>query len=218
MSLVDGIGLWCDIGDRRFAGCPAIFLDRDGVIVEDVNYLGRAQDVRMLPGAATAIARCNRSGIPVVVVTNQAGIGRGYYDWDDFHAVQAALVAALARSKAHLDAVLACAYHVEGNSAFRLVDHPWRKPNPGMILAAAEKMQLDLANSWIVGDRASDLASGKAASLRGGVLITTGQSVSEQTRALALADEAFVVDFSTSLADAVKMPIDHGLAGEGGKR
>ena len=109
MALVDRVGLWCEIGGRSFAGRAAIFLDRDGVIVEEVNYLGRAQDLKMLPGAAMAIGRCNRLGIPVVVVTNQSGIGRGYYDWSGFRAVQAALSAALAKEDAHIDAVLACA-------------------------------------------------------------------------------------------------------------
>src|SRR5208282_1166389 len=217
MTLVDGIGLWCDIASGNYAGRAAMFLDRDGVIVEDANYLGSAQDVRMLPGAGKAIGRCNLSGIPVVLVTNQSGIGRGYYDWGGFQAVQAALFAALAKEGAHLDAVLACAYHAEARRPFRIADHPWQKPNPGMILAAAERMQLDLSHSWIIGDRVSDLATGRAASLRGGVLITTGRSLKERTTALALANKSFVVDLSPSLADAVMIPIGLGLAGEGGK-
>ena len=77
---------------RRFRpAAPALFLDRDGVIVADTHYLCRVEDMRMIAGSAAAIARCNALGIPVVVVTNQAGIGRGYYGWDDFHAVQGAL-------------------------------------------------------------------------------------------------------------------------------
>jgi D-glycero-D-manno-heptose 1,7-bisphosphate phosphatase len=207
MTLVDGVGLWCEIIGAGCAGRSAVFLDRDGVIVEDVDYLMRACDLRMIPGAAQAVARCNRLGIPIVLVSNQSGIGRGFYGWSDFAAVQAALAAALAKEGGHLDAVLACAYHAEAQGSHRVADHPWRKPAPGMLREAAERMGLDLANSWVIGDRASDLAAGRAASLRGGVLVTTGHGNNERHNALALADEVFIVKMSPSLADAVELPI-----------
>ena len=88
-------GLWCEVDAAVPPGRAALFLDRDGVIVTDTHYLCRVEDMRMIAGAAAAIARCNALQIPVVVVTNQAGIGRGYYDWNGFHAVQGALKAAL---------------------------------------------------------------------------------------------------------------------------
>ena len=207
MTLVDGLGLWCEITGEGYAGRAAIFLDRDGVIVEEVSYLGRAQDLRMLPGAAQAIARCNRLGIPIVLVSNQSGVGRGYYSWSDFQAVQAALAAALAAQSARVDAVLACAYHPEAGGRYCIANHDWRKPNPGMILAAAERMKLDLANSWVVGDRTSDLAAGRAAGLGGGVLVTTGHGMHERTDALALATERYIVEVSATLEEAVKVPI-----------
>ena len=207
MTLLDGRGLWCEIIGCDYAGRPAIFLDRDGVIVEEVNYLGRAEDMLMLPGAAQAIGRCNRLGIPVVLVSNQSGVGRGYYGWSAFQAVQAALSAALATEGARVDAVLACAYHAEARDGYRIANHEWRKPNPGMILAAAERMKLDLANSWIVGDRSSDLAAGWAAKLGGGVLVTTGNGTRERTDALALASERYIVKLSATLEDAVGVPI-----------
>ncbi len=207
MTLIDGVGLWCEIGGNQYAGRPAIFLDRDGVIVEDIGYLGRVRDLRMLRGAAEAIARCNRLGIPIVLVSNQSGIGRGYYGWGDFDAVQAALVAALAKEGGHLDAVLACAYHADAQGPYQVSGHPWRKPKPGMILEAAERMRLDLANSWIIGDRASDLAAARAASLRGGVLVADSHSSDEREAALALADEKFTVKISSRLADAVEVPL-----------
>ena len=95
-------------------GRPALFLDRDGAVVEDTEYLCRAEDIVMIPGAAAVIAAANRLGIAVVLVTNQAGIGRGYYGWAEFKTVQQAIVAALAREGARLDAVYACAHHPEG--------------------------------------------------------------------------------------------------------
>lgn len=187
-------GLWSEIAAGNFAGRPALFRDRDGVIVEDTHYLGRAQEVRMLAGAGEAIARCNTLGIPVIVVSNQSGIARGLYDWSGFAAVQAAIVSALAETGARLDAVFACAHHADGKAPMNVADHPWRKPNPGMIVAAAERMKLDLAQSWIAGDRASDLAAGRAAGLAGGILISSRADAGERAAAMPLRSGEFAVD------------------------
>jgi D-glycero-D-manno-heptose 1,7-bisphosphate phosphatase len=203
-------GVWYEISARDFENRPALFLDRDGVIVEDVHYLGRAEDMRMLTGAADAIARCNRLGIPVVLVSNQSGVARRFYDWEGFHAVQAALAVALARAGAHLDGIFACAHHADGSAPLNVADHPWRKPNPGMIAAAGERMKLDLAHSWIVGDRASDLAAGRAAHLEGGVLLSPGEGGAERKAAIELNAERFVVDIFPSLDDAVSALLSRG--------
>jgi D-glycero-D-manno-heptose 1,7-bisphosphate phosphatase len=203
-------GLWCEISAGDFENRPALFLDRDGVIVEDTHYLGRAEDMRVLTGATQAIAHCNRLGIPVVLVSNQSGIGRGFYDWDGFRAVQSALAAILTNDGAHLDAVLACAHHADGNAPLNIADHPWRKPNPGMIVAAGARMKIDLSRSWIVGDRASDIAAGRAARLAGGILVSSCEHDPKQPSARALRTERFAVDFSPSLADAVAMLLSRG--------
>jgi D-glycero-D-manno-heptose 1,7-bisphosphate phosphatase len=207
MSFVDP-GAWCEIGSAVGSGVAALFLDRDGVIVTDTHYLCRTEDVRMVAGAAAAIARCNDLQIPVVVVTNQAGIGRGYYEWDAFHAVQGAISSELAAAGAHLDAVLACAYHGDGRDPFRIVDHSWRKPKPGMILEATSRMKIDLSRSWIIGDRAHDLAAGKAAYLAGGTLV--GSDNQERETALRLVSSRFLVETEANLADAVAQLIDRG--------
>jgi D-glycero-D-manno-heptose 1,7-bisphosphate phosphatase len=203
-------GLWSEIAAGDFAGRPALFLDRDGVIVEDTQYLGCTQDVRMLAGAGAAIARCNERGIPVIVVSNQSGIARGLYDWSGFAAVQAAIASALAKAGARLDAVFACAHHADGNAPLNVADHPWRKPNPGMIVAAAERMKLDLAHSWIAGDRASDLAAGKAAGLAGGIFIAPRADDAERSAAMRLRSPEFAVDVASSLADAVALLLARG--------
>ena len=213
MTLVDA-GLWCDVGPGDFAGWPALFLDRDGVIVVDTNYLGRAEDVRMIAGSAAAIARCNARGVPVVVVTNQSGIARGYYDWNGFAAVQAALATELAQAGAHLDAVLACAYHGEGHEPLRVADHPWRKPRPGMIAAAGKRMNLDLSRSWIIGDQVHDLATGLAAGLAGGTLLAAADP--ERRKAAALAGARFTVATASNLAAAVSGLIEQGWPGTTG--
>jgi D-glycero-D-manno-heptose 1,7-bisphosphate phosphatase len=184
-------------------GRPALFLDRDGVLVEDTHYLGRPEDLRMLAGAADAIARCNRLGIPVVLVSNQSRIARGFYDWNGFVAVQDAVAAELKKQGARLDAVFACAHHADGRPPFNIADHPWRKPNPGMIVDAGERMALDLTRSWIAGDRASDLAAGRAAGLAGGVLISSRADNAESAAATALRSGTFAVDVAPSLAEAI---------------
>ena len=212
---LDDAGLWCEIGSAAaLAGRPALFLDRDGVIVVDTHYLCRVEDMRVIAGAPAAIARCNALGIPVVVVTNQAGIGRGYYGWAEFQAVQDAIAAELRAVGAHLDAVLACAYHGEGRQPLRVADHPWRKPNPGMILEAAKRLQVDLARSWIVGDRAHDLAAGAAAGLAGGTLLAADDP--ERGAASRLAGARFVVETAPNLADAVAALFGRGRFGDQG--
>jgi len=204
--VIDDVGLWCEIGKADWGQRPALFLDRDGVIVADTAYLGRAEDLRMIDGVAPAIARCNTLGIPVVVVTNQSGIARGYYDWDSFRAVQAALSAALAGTRAHLDAVLACAYHAEGSGPLRVDRHPWRKPNPGMIIAAGRGMNLNLSRSWMVGDKAHDLAAAAAAGLAGGTLVTS--NAGERQQASQLASPQFTVEMASDAADALALLVD----------
>jgi len=206
-------GLWSEISGKEFAHRPALFLDRDGVLVEDTHYLGRAEDMRMLPGAADAIARCNRLGIPVVLVSNQSGIARGFYNWKGFHAVQAALASALTTGEAHLDAVFACAYHGDGKAPLNIADHAWRKPNPGMIAAAGERMKLDVSRSWIVGNRASDIEAGSAAKLEGGILISPQADESERAAAVALKAADFAVEISPSLKDAVLLLLARGRLG-----
>jgi D-glycero-D-manno-heptose 1,7-bisphosphate phosphatase len=207
--LMDEVGLWWQIERATARNCPALFLDRDGVVVADTGYLGRPEDLRMMDGAASTIARCNALSIPVVLVTNQSGIARGYYDWDGFRAVQAALSAELAAAGAHLDAVLACAYHADGKAPLRSVDHPWRKPNPGMILAAADRMNLDLSRSWIIGDSVSDIAAGAAAGLAGGTLVAAADAPLRAARILA--NDRFAVQSAAHLAAAVAGLIEGGL-------
>src|ERR1700691_5909146 len=91
--LMEDAGLWCQVERATARKRAALFLDRDGVVVADTRYLGRPEDLRMMDGAASAIARCNALNVPGALVTNQSGIARGYYDWDGFRAVQTVLEA-----------------------------------------------------------------------------------------------------------------------------
>ena len=197
-------GCWASAAVPRFEGRPALFLDRDGVVVEEVGYLSRPQDVVLETGAAETIAAFNRAGTPVVLVTNQSGVARGYFDWPAFEAVQAAVAERLAQTGAHLDAVFACGYHESGVGPLAVADHPWRKPSPGMFLAAASRMGLHLPRSLIVGDRAQDLAAGRAAGLTQGLHVATGHGYEgEQAAARALNGPDFEVRLAPDIGGAL---------------
>jgi D-glycero-D-manno-heptose 1,7-bisphosphate phosphatase len=170
--LVDGVGLWADIrGESPPEPGPVLFLDRDGVLIEDRGYVGSAAATRLYPDAAAAVATARARGYRVAIVTNQSGIARGLFDWAGFAAVQREIDAALGQAGTGLDAVLACAYHADGARPYALADHPWRKPRPGMILEGLRRLNGVAARSALVGDTASDIAAARAAGLRTGVLI-----------------------------------------------
>jgi len=141
---------------------PALFLDRDGVLIEDRGYVGRVAAVRLLEGAGALLETVAARGWRAVVVTNQSGIARGYYGWEDFARVQAEIDRQLGPPAARIDAVLACPFYPE---------HPWRKPAPGMLLAAAALLPIAIERSWILGDREKDIEAGRAARLAGGMLL-----------------------------------------------
>ncbi len=179
---------------------PALFLDRDGVVVEETNYLCRAEDVAIIAGAAATIARANAAGWFVAIVANQSGIGRGYYDWTAFAAVQERLLGEIHAAGARIDLVAACPFHPEARPPYRHADHPWRKPRPGMLLEAARRLPIDLQRSWIVGDRASDMAAGRAAGLAGGLHVRSGHGGANRAMALAEAGDAFTVRCGETVA------------------
>jgi D-glycero-D-manno-heptose 1,7-bisphosphate phosphatase len=200
-------GVWCQILTRPACGRPALFLDRDGAVVEETEYLCRVEDIVMIPRAAEVIAVANKMGVPVVMVTNQAGIGRGYYGWTEFKIVQDAILALLATEGARIDAVYACAHHPNAQGLFAHPDHPARKPNPGMLLQAGSDLALDLKRSWLVGDKAIDVEVAKRAGIAGALQVATGYGTAEHHLAAKLASPVFEVRFGQSIADAVTLPI-----------
>jgi D-glycero-D-manno-heptose 1,7-bisphosphate phosphatase len=200
-------GVWCEILRRPAPGRPALFLDRDGAVVHEAGYLHRVTDIRIIPGAAKVIAAANKQSVAVVMVTNQSGIGRGYYGWAEFKAVQNAIIAALATEGAIINSVYACAHHPEGKGPLAHPNHPARKPNPGMLLQAAAALTLDLKSSWLVGDKADDVEAAKRAGIAGALLVATGYGGAERERAATLAAPAFQVRFGTSIPDAMALPV-----------
>ncbi|WP_257304141.1 D-glycero-alpha-D-manno-heptose-1,7-bisphosphate 7-phosphatase [Geothrix campi] len=174
---------------------PAVFLDRDGTLNEEVDYLSDPDRLVMIPGAASAVARLNARGIPVVVVSNQSGIGRGKYGWQDFAAVMSRMGTLLALENARIDAVYASPHHEKGQGDYAVADHPDRKPNPGMLIRAAAEHDLDLANSWMVGDKAIDLDAGRRAGCRVALVRTGyGSEVDGSAADLVAADLPEAVD------------------------
>jgi D-glycero-D-manno-heptose 1,7-bisphosphate phosphatase len=161
----------------------------------------------MIRGASSVIAAANKHGVAVVLVTNQAGIGRGYYGWSDFKRVQQAIAEILAGEGARLDAVYACAHHPKGRGAFAHPDHPARKPNPGMLLQAASDLGIDLPTSWLIGDKASDVEAAGRAGLAGALQVTTGHGLAERQHITGLITARFEVRFGHSIADAIALPI-----------
>ena len=141
---------------------PGILLDRDGTIIVDHGYVGSVDRVEFIDGSQEAIARLNRAGIPVVVVTNQAGVARGLYGIDDVVRVHQYIAERLAEHGAHIDLFLFSPYHPAGVIEAFARSSEDRKPRPGMAKAAAAALNLDLTASWVVGDRPEDIGLAEA--------------------------------------------------------
>lgn len=171
--LIDGLGCWlsCREGFNSTPGSAALFLDRDDLLVSDPGFLHRPVDVRLLAGAAELVGWANAHALPVILVTNQSGVGRGLFWWDDFRAVNARIGVLLGARGAQLDAVLACGWHPEAADPGLRGDHLWRKPSPGMLWAARDRLGIDLARSWMAGDRLSDMEAAERGGLAGGILV-----------------------------------------------
>jgi D-glycero-D-manno-heptose 1,7-bisphosphate phosphatase len=154
------------------AQSSALFLDRDGVINVDRGYVHRPDQFEFVPGVFE-LARfwARELGRPIVVATNQSGIGRGYFDERAYADLTHWMCGRFAAEGAAITRVYHCPYHpLHGVAEFRR-DHPWRKPNPGMILQAASDLALDLARSAIVGDKMSDIEAGAAAGIPVRILV-----------------------------------------------
>jgi D-glycero-D-manno-heptose 1,7-bisphosphate phosphatase len=154
-------------------GRPAVFMDRDGCLIEEMGYINHPCRVRLLPGAPEAVARLNRAGIAAVMATNQAGIARDYFSKETLDAVNAELERQLADHGANLDALYVCTHHPTVGQAPYRDACGCRKPKPGLLLRAAAEMGLDLSRSIMIGDKPSDVAAGQAAGVST-VLVLTG--------------------------------------------
>lgn len=147
---------------------PAVFLDRDGTLIREADYLADPAGVELIPGVPDALRALRRAGYALVVVTNQSGIARGLYSDDDYRRVAARVDEVLAQERAPVDATYHCPHHPDHGGPCDC-----RKPSLGMHRRAAEALGLDLAASWYVGDKASDVLPALATGGRG-ILVRTG--------------------------------------------
>jgi len=156
-----------------FSGRAALFMDRDGCLIEEMGYINHPSRVRVLPRTPEAIARLNAAGIAAVMATNQAGVARGYFSNETLAAVNAELERQLGALGARLDALYVCTHHpTAGEPPYRETCE-CRKPKPGLLLRAAAELGLDLSRSIMVGDKPSDVEAGQAAGAAT-VLVLTG--------------------------------------------
>ena len=184
---------------------PAVFLDRDGTVIEHVHHLRRVEDVRLEHGAAAAIASLRRAGYLAVLATNQSVVGRGLLTAEGLGEIHESMLEALEAEDpdARLDAI----YWNPHTPSEQEPEHPDRKPGPGMLLRAATERGIDLASSWMIGDSISDVLAGRRAGCRGSILVRTGLG----RQAMTAADSGTIL--AASLAEAARIILGSSLAG-----
>ncbi len=156
---------------------PAIFLDRDGVIIENrSDYVRRWSHVKILPRAIDALSGFQREGFKIIIVTNQSAVGRGVMTFEDAQMINNRLIKTIKENGGWADAVFMCPHKPEDNCQCR-------KPHPGLLLQAARELFLDLSSSWIVGDAWTDLLAGQSAGLEGTIMVRTGRGASQLLQA-----------------------------------
>jgi D-glycero-D-manno-heptose 1,7-bisphosphate phosphatase len=163
---------------------PAAFLDRDGVLNEDLGYVHRVADFHWLPGAVAACRRLQNAGFALVVVTNQSGVARGLYTLADVEHLHAHMAQQLQAQGVKLTAVYACPHHPDGLPGPYRQTCDCRKPQPGMLLQALREHRLDPTQSVLFGDRASDLQAGQSAGVSRRFLVGPGQTLRDLNAAV----------------------------------
>ena len=167
----------CDPGKR-----PAAFLDRDGVLNVDHGYAHRPDQLEWIAGAPEAVRLLNEAGYYVIVVTNQSGVARGYYEEAAVHQFHAHMQDALRAQGAHIDAFYYCPHHPEGTVKELAVRCRCRKPEPGMLEQAAREWPIDLPRSFLIGDKDDDMAAAAAFNIRGIKFDSAANSLTDLVR------------------------------------
>ena len=172
---------------------PALFLDRDGTMIEDVGYLDRLDRIAWFPWTVDAIRALNRAGLPVVVVTNQSGIARGFFTESFVDETHRRMTADLAAGGARVDAYYYCPHHASGAVAEYARPCDCRKPGRGLVDRAARDLNLDPSRSFVVGDTWRDVELGRRIGARG-ILVRTGLGAAEERRPPADVNADAIVD------------------------
>jgi D-glycero-D-manno-heptose 1,7-bisphosphate phosphatase len=177
---------------------PTVFLDRDGTVNIDRGYVYRPEDFEFIPGAEKAIARLNRRGFLVIVVSNQSGVARGYYTEENINDLQRYIDERLIEVGAHIDAYYYCPHYVQKNGLRSRFACDCRKPQIGLYHRAIKEWSVDKSRSWMVGDKLDDMQFARSANLRG-ILVGTGQIVTRPPN----------VNFVSSIVEAVDMILSY---------
>lgn len=172
---------------------PAVFLDRDGTLLEEAGYLDRLERLVFFPFAIDAVRLLNRAGFAVVIITNQSGVGRGMYPEEFVVGAHEVIAARMAEGGARVDAFYYCPHHPAADIDKYRLECDCRKPAPGMLRRAAADLDLDLSRSFTVGDKWTDVQVGQAAGARG-ILVRTGYGMSSEHRRPSGAEPAAIVD------------------------
>lgn len=157
----------------------AVFLDRDGTIIVEQDYLDDPQKVELLPGAARAVSELSSSGFQIVIVSNQSGVARGYFSMETVEAVNRKMLALLAQQGAGIDAVYICPHHPKGAVSQFAVNCDCRKPAIGMALKAQKELGLLLSESYMIGDKNSDVLFGEGFGAKASYIVRTGHGKEE---------------------------------------
>jgi D-glycero-D-manno-heptose 1,7-bisphosphate phosphatase len=163
-------------------GRIGVFIDRDGTLNEERDFLGRPEDLQLVAGAGDAVRTLNRLGVVTCVISNQSGVARGFFSEADVALVHDALEKDLRSSGARLDRIYYCPHHpTEGITPYR-VDCECRKPKPGMLRAAEREFAIDLSRSYVIGDKLDDVSAGRAVNATT-ILVLTGYGKMSQSMA-----------------------------------
>lgn len=181
---------------------PAAFIDRDGVINRDTGYVFRIDDFHLLPGVPEGLRCLQEAGFALVLVTNQAGIARGYYSEEQFELLTLHMVKLLQAEGISFTGIYYCPHHPNGIIEAYSTTCNCRKPSPGMLMLAAEELNLDLSTSVLIGDKRSDIEAGRAAGVRYTIVVQSGHAVSTEDSLYA---DACLPDLASAARELAKI-------------
>jgi D,D-heptose 1,7-bisphosphate phosphatase len=192
----------------------AVFLDRDGVISEEVGYLSDVNQLQLIPEAAQAVHLLNATGLKVIIITNQSGVARGFFSEAQVREVHREMEKMLSAQRAYIDAIYYCPHYPAGIVEHYRRECDCRKPSPGMLARAADEHDIDLTQSYLVGDKLTDVECAQRVGVRG-VLVLTGYGKEEETK-LDDASSAKPVFIAQNLFEAAQWIIEDYRGGKRG--
>ena len=181
----------------------AVFLDRDGTIIEDTGYLDECSKIRFLPRVSEAIKLLNENGFKVIIITNQSGVARGYFTEEALQEINRYIQESLAERRAIIDGIYYCPHHMEGIIEEYRKECYCRKPDPGMIEEAAREFGIDLSQSFVIGDKISDIEAGHRAGCK--AILLGGEDSLKNEKEIALLSEHIASDLCEAVEWLMKL-------------